>query len=186
LRTQAYHHRFPALPFAIGTIQDCTYFEKSESFKIYKRDLLRKMRRRANLAQIEERVHLYDQFFKEWGYPCPLPGHFKRAVDLTILAQEILVSNSRYPTEAIARNSEAYRPLGLGYANLGAFLMATGLPVLAFHNEKYSLISDAEPLPAGYPHVAKSGKEVEEIAGNLIREPPSREMGGGIGRVEVE
>ncbi|BDG07744.1 vitamin B12-dependent ribonucleotide reductase [Anaeromyxobacter paludicola] len=53
---------------------------------------------------------------------------FKRAVDLTILAQEILVSNARYPTEAIGRNSEAYRPLGLGYANLGAFLMASGLP----------------------------------------------------------
>src|SRR5512136_1267185 len=80
--TEAYHRRFPDLPFGIGTVQDCTYFEKSESFKIYKRDLLRKMRRRANLAQIEERVHLYDQFFKEWGYPCPLPGHLKRAVDM--------------------------------------------------------------------------------------------------------
>jgi ribonucleoside-diphosphate reductase alpha chain len=53
---------------------------------------------------------------------------FKRAVGLTILAQEILVSNSRYPTPAIARNSEDYRPLGLGYANLGAYLMASGLP----------------------------------------------------------
>jgi ribonucleoside-diphosphate reductase alpha chain len=53
---------------------------------------------------------------------------FKRAVDLTILAQEILVSNARYPTEPIGRNSEDYRPLGLGYANLGAFLMAAGLP----------------------------------------------------------
>jgi len=53
---------------------------------------------------------------------------FKRAVDVTILAQEILVSNSRYPTPAIARNSEDYRPLGLGYANLGAYLMASGLP----------------------------------------------------------
>jgi ribonucleoside-diphosphate reductase alpha chain len=53
---------------------------------------------------------------------------FKRAVDLTILAQEILVSNARYPTESIARNSEAYRPLGLGYANLGALLMASGAP----------------------------------------------------------
>jgi ribonucleoside-diphosphate reductase alpha chain len=53
---------------------------------------------------------------------------FKKAVDLTILAQEILVSNAKYPTDAIARNSEAYRPLGLGYANLGALLMATGLP----------------------------------------------------------
>ena len=53
---------------------------------------------------------------------------FKRAVGLTILAQEILVSNSRYPTPAITRNSEDYRPLGLGYANLGALLMATGVP----------------------------------------------------------
>ena len=53
---------------------------------------------------------------------------FKRAVDLTILAQEILVSNARYPTDAIGKNSEAYRPLGLGYANLGALLMASGLP----------------------------------------------------------
>jgi len=52
---------------------------------------------------------------------------FRRAVDLTILAQEILVSNSRYPTETIGKNSEAYRPLGLGYANLGAFLMASGV-----------------------------------------------------------
>ncbi len=53
---------------------------------------------------------------------------FKKAVDLTILAQEILVSNAKYPTDAIGRNSEDYRPLGLGYANLGAFLMASGLP----------------------------------------------------------
>ena len=80
--TEAYHRRFPELPFGIGTVQDCTYFEKSESFKIYKRDLLRKMRRRANLVQIEERVHLYDQFFKEWGYSCPLPGHLKRTIDM--------------------------------------------------------------------------------------------------------
>ncbi len=80
--TDAYRQRFPALAFGVGTIQSCTYFEKSESFKLYKRELLRKMRRRANLAQLEERIHLYDQFFKEWGYPCPLPGHFKRAVGM--------------------------------------------------------------------------------------------------------
>src|SRR5512138_3752321 len=53
---------------------------------------------------------------------------FKRAVDLTVLAQEILVSNARYPTPAIGKNSEDYRPLGIGYANLGALLMASGLP----------------------------------------------------------
>jgi DNA/RNA-binding domain of Phe-tRNA-synthetase-like protein len=80
--TEAYHRRFPDLLFGIGTVRDCTYFEKSESFKIYKRDLLRKMRRRANLAQIEERTHLYDQFFKEWGYSCPLPSHLKRTIDM--------------------------------------------------------------------------------------------------------
>jgi DNA/RNA-binding domain of Phe-tRNA-synthetase-like protein len=80
--TDAYRRYFPHLAFGIGTVQSCTYFEKSESFKLYKRELLRKMRRRANLAQIEERINLYDQFFKEWGYLCPLPGHLKRAVGM--------------------------------------------------------------------------------------------------------
>jgi DNA/RNA-binding domain of Phe-tRNA-synthetase-like protein len=80
--TDAYRQRFPDLAFGIGTIQSCTYFEKRESFKLYKRELLRKMRRRANLAQLEGWINLYDQFFKEWGYPCPLPGHFKRAVGM--------------------------------------------------------------------------------------------------------
>ena len=53
---------------------------------------------------------------------------FKQAVDLTLLAQEIIVGFSRYPTEKIERNSWDFRPLGLGYANLGALLMAQGLP----------------------------------------------------------
>jgi ribonucleoside-diphosphate reductase alpha chain len=53
---------------------------------------------------------------------------YKHAVDVTITAQEILVDNSGYPTEMIARNSHDYRPLGLGYANLGALLMASALP----------------------------------------------------------
>jgi ribonucleoside-diphosphate reductase alpha chain len=49
-------------------------------------------------------------------------------VDVLITAQEILVDNAGYPTEAITKNSHDYRPLGLGYANLGALLMAAGLP----------------------------------------------------------
>ncbi len=53
---------------------------------------------------------------------------FRHAVDTVILAQEILVDNASYPTEKIARNSHAFRPLGLGYANLGALLMSLGLP----------------------------------------------------------
>ena len=43
-----------------------------------------------------------------------------------LLAQEIIVGFSKYPTERIAENSHDYRPLGLGYANLGALLMAHG------------------------------------------------------------
>src|SRR3954463_5757287 len=53
---------------------------------------------------------------------------FERAVDVVFMAQEILVSNSSYPTEEITRNANAMRQLGLGYANLGALLMARGLP----------------------------------------------------------
>jgi len=53
---------------------------------------------------------------------------YRRAASLTILAQEILVDHADYPTQAIAKNSHLYRPLGLGYANLGALLMSFGLP----------------------------------------------------------
>jgi ribonucleoside-diphosphate reductase alpha chain len=53
---------------------------------------------------------------------------FKHAVEVTFTAQEILVGNSNYPTEKIQKNARAYRQLGLGYANIGALLMARGLP----------------------------------------------------------
>ncbi len=52
---------------------------------------------------------------------------FRRAVDICFTGQEIIVSNASYPTPAIGKNSEALRPLGLGYANLGALLMSRGL-----------------------------------------------------------
>ncbi len=53
---------------------------------------------------------------------------FRRGVDTLIIAQEILVDNAAYPTERIAQNSHDYRPLGLGFANLGALLMSFGIP----------------------------------------------------------
>jgi ribonucleoside-diphosphate reductase alpha chain len=53
---------------------------------------------------------------------------FRHAVDVTITAQEILVDNASYPTDRIGRNSHDYRPLGIGYANLGALLMSLALP----------------------------------------------------------
>jgi len=56
------------------------------------------------------------------------PEAFGHACEVIITAQEIIVDNASYPTEKIAQNSYDYRPLGLGYANLGALLMARGIP----------------------------------------------------------
>jgi ribonucleoside-diphosphate reductase alpha chain len=53
---------------------------------------------------------------------------FRHAVDVVFLAQEIIVSPSSYPTEKIGENARAFRQLGLGYANLGAYLMSNGMP----------------------------------------------------------
>ncbi|HEX6586983.1 MAG TPA: vitamin B12-dependent ribonucleotide reductase [Solirubrobacterales bacterium] len=53
---------------------------------------------------------------------------FCHAVDIVLLAQEIIVGPSSYPTEQIGKNARAFRQLGLGYANLGALLMSEGLP----------------------------------------------------------
>jgi len=53
---------------------------------------------------------------------------FRHAVDTLIMAQEIIVDNASYPTERIAQNSHSFRPLGLGFANLGALLMSMGVP----------------------------------------------------------
>jgi ribonucleoside-diphosphate reductase alpha chain len=53
---------------------------------------------------------------------------FRHAVDTMIVAQEIIVDNASYPTQRIGENSHAFRPLGLGFANLGALLMSMGVP----------------------------------------------------------
>src|SRR5207247_10226328 len=53
---------------------------------------------------------------------------FEHTVDIVFLAQEIIVGPSSYPTEEIGVNARAFRQLGLGYANLGAYLMADGMP----------------------------------------------------------
>ena len=55
-------------------------------------------------------------------------ARFRAAARIFIIAQETLVDNSSYPSKAICRNSHDFRPLGLGYANLGAFIMSLGLP----------------------------------------------------------
>lgn len=64
--------------------------------------------------------------------------NLKHAIDITILAQEIIVDNASYPTKPIERNSLEYRPLGLGYANLGALLMSKGLPYDSEEGRNYA------------------------------------------------
>jgi ribonucleoside-diphosphate reductase alpha chain len=68
---------------------------------------------------------------------------FEQAVTLFTIAQDILVDLSGYPTERIAKNSHDYRPLGLGYANLGALLMALGLPYDSDDGRSYAAVITA-------------------------------------------
>ncbi|HEY5478378.1 MAG TPA: vitamin B12-dependent ribonucleotide reductase [Gaiellaceae bacterium] len=63
---------------------------------------------------------------------------FEHAVDVVFLAQEILIGYSSYPTPEIERNARAFRQLGLGFANLGALLMARGLPYDSDEGRAYS------------------------------------------------
>lgn len=65
---------------------------------------------------------------------------YKHTIDISILSQEIFVSNSSYPTPAIAKNSEMFRPLGLGYANLGSLLMAKGFPYDSDKGRNYASV----------------------------------------------
>lgn len=74
-----------------------------------------------NLASINLLHYLNDDFSFD-------VDSFKHTVELIFTAQEILVGYSEYPTERITKNARAYRELGIGYANLGALLMAQGLP----------------------------------------------------------
>jgi ribonucleoside-diphosphate reductase alpha chain len=63
---------------------------------------------------------------------------FRHAVDVVITAQDIVIDNSSYPTEQITETAKAYRELGLGYANLGALLMAQGLAYDSDAGRSYS------------------------------------------------
>jgi ribonucleoside-diphosphate reductase alpha chain len=63
---------------------------------------------------------------------------YRHAVDTVTIAQEIIVDNAAYPTEKIGKNSHDFRPLGLGYANLGALLMSMGIPYDSDHGRDWA------------------------------------------------
>jgi len=80
---------------------------------------------------------------------------FRHAVEVVITAMEIWVDNASYPTEKIGRNSHEYRPLGLGFANLGALLMARGLPYDSEEGRTYTAAVTALMCGQAYAASAK-------------------------------
>jgi ribonucleoside-diphosphate reductase alpha chain len=84
---------------------------------------------------------------------------FRAACRVMITAQEILVDNSSYPTKAIEKNSHAFRPLGLGYANLGALLMSRGLPYDSDAGRDYAAAITAAMTGEAYAQSARVARD---------------------------
>jgi ribonucleoside-diphosphate reductase alpha chain len=97
---------------------------------------------------------------------------FRRAVDVVILAQDILVDNSSYPTAEIAANAHAFRELGLGYANLGALLMSLGLPYDSEGGRAYASAVTALMSGEGYLQSARVAAATEPFAGYEVNRQP--------------
>ncbi|HEX8762232.1 MAG TPA: vitamin B12-dependent ribonucleotide reductase [Candidatus Saccharimonadales bacterium] len=90
---------------------------------------------------------------------------FKRTVEIIFTAQEILVGYSAYPTEGITKNAKAFRELGIGYANLGALLMAQGLPYDSDEGRAQAAAITALLTGHSYATSAKMAKRVGPFAG---------------------
>ena len=84
---------------------------------------------------------------------------FLAAVRTLITAMEVIVGNASYPTEAIAKNSNAYRPLGLGYANLGALLMSRGVPYDSEEGRDYAAALTALMTGEAYAQSARVARD---------------------------
>jgi ribonucleoside-diphosphate reductase alpha chain len=97
---------------------------------------------------------------------------FRKAVDVTITAQEIIVGFASYPTKKIEINSFDYRPLGLGYANLGALLMSQGIAYDSDHGRDYAAAITAMMTGEAYLQSAKIAGELGPCAGFEINRKP--------------
>src|ERR1019366_1834365 len=103
---------------------------------------------------------------------------YRHAVHVTITAQEILVGNAAYPTEKIGRNSENFRPLGLGYANLGALLMARGVPYDSPQGRNLAACLTAILSAEAYAQSARVAREIGPFDGFAAnRQPMLRVIG---------
>jgi ribonucleoside-diphosphate reductase alpha chain len=90
---------------------------------------------------------------------------FEHAVDVVFLAQEIAVGYSSYPTPEIGANAKAFRQLGLGYANLGALLMARGLPYDSDEGRAYAAAITALMTGRGYRKSSEVARRMGPFAG---------------------
>jgi ribonucleoside-diphosphate reductase alpha chain len=97
---------------------------------------------------------------------------FRHAVDVMITAQEIIVDNASYPTEKIAVNSHDFRPLGLGYANLGALLMANGLPYDSDAGRDFAAAITALMHGEAYLQSSRLAAELGPCAGYPLNHDP--------------
>jgi ribonucleoside-diphosphate reductase alpha chain len=97
---------------------------------------------------------------------------FRHAVDVMITAQDIIVDNSSYPTEEIERNAHAFRELGLGYANLGALLMALGMPYDSEQGRSYAAAVTALMTGEAYLQSARLAEHMGPFAGYQVNREP--------------
>ncbi len=114
---------------------------------------------------------------------------YRHAVDILITAQEILVDNAGYPTQAIMANSHDYRPLGLGYANLGALLMAAGHPYDSDAGRDYAACVTAIMCGEAYLQSSRIAEQCEPLvpATDATKKNLSEtNLGAGIGTAHVE
>jgi ribonucleoside-diphosphate reductase alpha chain len=105
-----------------------------------------------------------------------LTEELRHAVDVTILAQEILVDFSNYPTPRIAANSHDFRPLGLGYANLGALLMAEGIPYDSPEGRAYAAAITALMSGEAYLQAARIAEALGPFPGYAVNREPMLEV----------
>jgi ribonucleoside-diphosphate reductase alpha chain len=96
----------------------------------------------------------------------------RRAVDIIILAQDILVDNSSYPTAEITANAHAFRELGLGYANLGALLMSLGLPYDSDAGRAYAAAVTALMSGEGYLQSSRIAAATRPFAAFEVNRQP--------------
>src|SRR5579875_1856204 len=97
---------------------------------------------------------------------------FRHAVDVMITAQDIVVDNSSYPTEEITQNARAFRELGLGYANLGATLMALGMPYDSDQGRSYAAAITALMTGEAYLQSSRIAEAIGPFAGYALNREP--------------